>query len=804
NGRMDAGFYQGEGTGINITNSNQINISYSYFSNNFFAGIGLKNVNNSNFYSNNLTYNNAIGEMPTGYGLFSMNSELNTFNENNASMNWLRGIFAIGIKNWQFDSNLIFENGLSRSYDSYGGSDGVLIQESSYISLFNNNFSKNYEDGIDLEYSNHSVIMKNFAGENGNSGIYTNHGKNESISYNKLDLNNAGIECRYGIDAKIFYNNITNSSLSGISVSFTDEIKVQFNIIENCDQGFNLQWCDYSNFSLNTLYHCGGLQDWKSPFYMSSSNNNTFNWNIVNITGGFDFYISNSKSNLIYGNFLNNISLDFNQDFNSWNNTDYGNYWKNYTVLYPEAIAINGIYNIPYNQIYNTTRTFGNASDYLPLTYEYWQQIYNEKMDPPELLILQAPILQTLNSTDNDGIINLNWNSVENAEGYNIYNSSTYISDISEIQALENVSSTNYIISGLNNGTYYFVVSAYNKTVESNASNCVWTEVRILPQNFAPQKPIVDPINSTDDDGNFRLTWQAVEGAVNYSIFYSMSNPNSAQTTNNLVKPISSIEGMDLLATVETTFYDVKGLGNGTYYFVIIANNESGSSDPSEVIAVTVQIPPEEGKNPFFTPVIVLGSFIGASLGAVASNFIPTEKVVDLLKETKEKLRKKNKKTKSDMKADNKGDSGSKSSNDINEDKKLGDLKTTEQQVSLEASIPVPTDINWQRYLAILEKLWNYLPRDLRDMLLRVVDKYLKFRDEAELIILNSFYTLSLSYLSTFESYRAGDKNKSISTLDKITKEAQKEDFENLSEEAKITKEEFIIPNDAEKNTKEV
>nr|QEE16871.1 hypothetical protein DSAG12_02701 [Candidatus Prometheoarchaeum syntrophicum] len=782
NGRMEESWITGEGSGISITNSDFINISNSHFSTNFFSGIELKNVNNSIFTGNNMTENKAMSEMSTGTGLYASESNYITVFDNNLSSNWMRGIYGKNIENSSFESNFISNNGLSYSYDFDGAPHAIFMKDSVFLDLKNNNVSKNLDDGIALENSNHSIIRENIVIDNDNSGIFNDDCLNLSIFENEIILNNVGIRCRYAVDTNIFNNTITNSSSSGISVSFTDLINIYENIIEYCDQGFDMQWCDYANISLNLLNYCGGLNDWKSSFYLSSADNNIFTWNIVNNTDGYDFYISNSELNSIYGNFLYNISYDANQDLNNWNFTDYGNYWNNYSVYYPGAIATNGIYDTPYDRIYNGTSSFGNASDYLPLTFDYWQEIYDEALNPSPSLILQTPVLQALESTDSDGNITLNWDSIENATGYNIYSSSTFITNIDRLSIFDTAPNFSYNISGLSNGTYFYVVTAYNNSVESNASNCVWTEVRILPQNFTPLTPIIDPINATDDDGNFLLSWFAVEGAVNYSIYYSSTNPQSSGKMTNKNTPISSVEGMNLLDTVETTYYNVTGLSNGTYYFVIVANNASGSSEPSDIISVTVQIPPEEEPNPFFTPIIVLGGFIGTALGAVASNFIPSDKIVEFLKETRDKL---GKKTKSDVKSDRKGD--------VNKEAD-GDLQKSEEPITLEETVPISTQINWQRVVTILDKLWNYLPKNLRDMLLNVVDKYLKFRDEAELIILNSFYSLSLGYLTSFSLYRTGDTNKCISTLDEISQEAHKAEFENLSEEAKITKEEFISP----------
>ena len=84
------------------------------------------------------------------------------------------------------------------------------------------------------------------------------------------------------------------------------------------------------------------------------------------------------------------------------------------------------------------------------------------------------------------------------------------------------------------------------------------------PGDFILTSDAGDP----DDDGDFNLFWTASEGADSYSVY---------------VSPIGCISGLSQLGVplvFETTnlTYHISSLPNGTYYFVIVANNLVGKT----------------------------------------------------------------------------------------------------------------------------------------------------------------------------------------------------------------------------------
>ena len=86
--------------------------------------------------------------------------------------------------------------------------------------------------------------------------------------------------------------------------------------------------------------------------------------------------------------------------------------------------------------------------------------------------------------------------------------------------------------------------------------------------------------------------------------------------------------------------------------------------------------------------------------------------------------------------------------------------------------------------IGTLKDSWNTLSKDSKNMILKAVDNYLKFKDQAEFVLLTSYHALTLSYLDAFKSYREGKHDDSISSLHKISEEAKEAEFEGLSEEA--------------------
>jgi multiple sugar transport system substrate-binding protein len=88
------------------------------------------------------------------------------------------------------------------------------------------------------------------------------------------------------------------------------------------------------------------------------------------------------------------------------------------------------------------------------------------------------------NSPDTDGAFNLAWSISEGAKNYSLYKYHNFITDINQsLTLLANQDAPSpYSITGLDNGTYYYIVVAYNN-YGVRLSNCISIVVEINEQN---------------------------------------------------------------------------------------------------------------------------------------------------------------------------------------------------------------------------------------------------------------------------------------------------------------------------------
>lgn len=168
------------------------------------------------------------------------------------------------------------------------------------------------------------------------------------------------------------------------------------------------------------------------------------------------------------------------------------------------------------------------------------------------------------------GKVNLTWSSADGATTYRIYMGTTPGGE-----GATPVSSSNGntgVVSGLTNGTYYFIVKAYNGTSFSSASN---EANAVLGGPSAPANVVATPGN-----GRVTLTWTASPNAVTYRVYSGASQGAEGATA------VTSSNGTSALVT---------GLTNGsTYYFIVKAFDNLGNPSPasSEVSAALVAVPP--------------------------------------------------------------------------------------------------------------------------------------------------------------------------------------------------------------------
>lgn len=153
------------------------------------------------------------------------------------------------------------------------------------------------------------------------------------------------------------------------------------------------------------------------------------------------------------------------------------------------------------------------------------------------------------------GKICLTWEPVEGAVKYKVYRSSSKDSGYS---LKFTTTSTRYTNTGAKAGDvyYYYVVAVSENGLESVASNTV-KRVCDLPC------PVVS-VTNVAETGKVRLTWEPVEGAVEYRIYRSTSK-------NSGFKKVYTATG--------TTYTHTSGEPGVRYYYKVVAVHENSSAN---------------------------------------------------------------------------------------------------------------------------------------------------------------------------------------------------------------------------------
>jgi hypothetical protein len=195
-----------------------------------------------------------------------------------------------------------------------------------------------------------------------------------------------------------------------------------------------------------------------------------------------------------------------------------------------------------------------------------------------------APVLDPIDNSDGDGNYTVSWSSVSGATGYVLQeaDNASFPSPITVYSG----ASTSRMITGRDVGTYYYRVQATNSSGSSPWSNVI--SVQVAPP--APAAPVLDPIDNSDGDGNYTVSWSSVSGATSYTL--------EEDDNDTFSSPGTMYSG----PAISTSIYarDV-----GTYYYRVKASNDLGSSDWSNIQSVVVTVPltgPEPGHYTGTTP----------------------------------------------------------------------------------------------------------------------------------------------------------------------------------------------------------
>jgi hypothetical protein len=333
------------------------------------------------------------------------------------------------------------------------------------------------------------------------------------------------------------------------------------------------------------------------PLYSGTSNSfseidlpeGTYYYVVVATNSSGTYELSNEvQVSVIYPNYLpeppilNSVpSPDSDGTYSvNWNSVDQVDTYQ----LYRESTSISDISAL--TPIYNGPSTSFSEID-LPEGIYYYVVVATNSSGTSELsnevqvsvdypiYLPEPPILNSVPSPDSDGTYSVSWNSVDQAETYQLYRASTPINDISALTPIYNGPSTSFSEIDLPEGTYYYVVVAINSAGTSELSNEVF--VNIVHSNYPSDPPILNTIPSPDLDGNFTISWNFVEFTDTYQLYGANA-------------PITDISSLTPIYSGASNFFSEIDLPAGTYYYVVVATNSSGTSELSNEIEVVVVI----------------------------------------------------------------------------------------------------------------------------------------------------------------------------------------------------------------------
>jgi parallel beta-helix repeat protein len=258
----------------------------------------------------------------------------------------LAGIYADHIGNLTITNCTIINNPRS----------SIVVDECSNITIENNTIYDN-GGGIELTYFENLMIKTNT--------IY-------KIQY-------GGIYISDGINATVWNNDVREIENTGIWVDDLKNSTIQNNRVINCGQSFHMRQFVTGTKFVNVLYNHFNTSYIDNAIELSGIENCTFMGNIVfNSTYfGLNFYGDSYNNTFYYNAFVNNGWGSTKVQYagvvmrNFFDNGSVGNFWSDYESQYPNAIAVNGRWNTPYD--INYTEPYNddpipNQQDNFPLT----------------------------------------------------------------------------------------------------------------------------------------------------------------------------------------------------------------------------------------------------------------------------------------------------------------------------------------------------------------------------------------------------------------------------------------------------
>ena len=180
---------------------------------------------------------------------------------------------------------------------------------------------------------------------------------------------------------------------------------------------------------------------------------------------------------------------------------------------------------------------------------------------------LASPIIAASNNAKT-GKVKLTWDSVDGAVKYQIYRAT---SKDGEYKLMYTTSGTSYTNTKATAGKYYYYyVVAVNEDGTASAPSNIAGRTCDLP------RPVVTASNNAKT-GKVKLTWEAVEGAVEYKI-YRATEPDGKYS--------------HMYTTSNTTYTNTNATAGVTYYYkvVAVASKTAANSAASAVVSRTCDL----------------------------------------------------------------------------------------------------------------------------------------------------------------------------------------------------------------------
>ncbi len=504
--------------------------------------------------------------------------------------------------------------------------DSITINSSfeiSYVSLYclDDDWFKIYlEEGSNINIS--YIFYKtesyefNFLGTNGVSilnGIQTNFDEYEELIYVSVNFNESVID-----DTGYYYFHILSDSPTIYSFSYDLNRNVTF---ENYLISISLN--QYTNYEIRLcwdfiekaeLFHIfretspittvNGLTPIATNhfplFWDHIEENGTYYYVVVANNGSYNTSISNCVNVTIKSYEEIPISLNLHSNGQlidlDWYDIQSGEFYYIFRENSP-ITSVNGLtpYDITDDSMYNDFIMENGTYYYVVIanngTYnssisncesiEIMLYPFNEIV--PELKPIVPPV-------DEDGKIIIFWDEVINASMYYIFRETSPITSTDGLTPIAEETSSSYYDQISENGTYYYAIVANNGSVNCSISNCESVNCLILP--FYEQEPYIYHLELSYPH-SYRyvdIGWTPILNAIEYYIYRDTS-------------PISNIDGLEPIATVDHSSYQDFILTNGTYYYIIVANNGSINSKPSSCKSIEISF---TSFNPFseYAPIL--------------------------------------------------------------------------------------------------------------------------------------------------------------------------------------------------------